>query len=192
MNIHQVFVGVITLIWVTCGFAQTDPSQVTNVRRAEMVMTLWRETCASNFSNPTAIHAKAAQYLFAKNPSYSKEMLKGREGTVWDVSLGPNATNVLLLLEDASASCQIYAKRTDSDVVNTQFTKIVEGAASGPVTAEKLVDRIHEQAGVKLRQIAYFVARAGEKVGWAFVATTNESDQAQWQTVITVSRTQKP
>lgn len=155
--------------------------------QADLVTRLWMDTCAKNFSDPEQVRAFAAQYRFKENPSGSRDVLNGKAGTVWDVSLGPHAQNSLILFDDGT--CQVRGRRAESRSVNEVFEGVLQGINAPGVSVRRIVERDVEQEGVQFKQVAYFVSRVGEIQGWAFISTTSDSDGAGAQATLTVSRT---
>src|SRR3546814_2667744 len=90
-----------------------------------MVMELWLDTCAKNFTNPEAIKDFARSVHFTENPEYSPSLLNGSPGTVWDASLGNLLQVGLVVLDDGT--CRVVARKADAETVNETFTKELQG-----------------------------------------------------------------
>lgn len=169
------------------GVAQSqDTGSLSREAQADLFMRLWMDTCAKNFTDPEQVRAFATQYRFQENPPGAQDALNGLAGTVWDVSLGPHAQNSLILFDDGR--CQVRGRRADSKFVNEMFETVLQGINAPGVSVRRIVEDDIEQGGVLLKQIAYFVSRTGENKGWAFVSTTTDSEDAESQVIITVSR----
>src|SRR3546814_20386019 len=87
-----------------------------------MVMELWLDTCAKNFTNPEAIKDFARSVHFTENHEYSPSLLNGSPGTVWDASLG-NLLQVGLVVLD-EGTCRVVARKADAETVNETCTKV--------------------------------------------------------------------
>src|SRR3546814_8019015 len=90
-----------------------------------MVMELWLDTFAKNFTNPEAIKDFARSVHFTEKPEYSPSLLNGSPGTVWDASLGNLLQVGLVVLDDGT--CRVVARKADAETVNETFTKVLEG-----------------------------------------------------------------
>lgn len=172
-----------TVLWAQSGGFSREA-------QADLVTKLWLDTCAKHFPNPAQIRVLAQVYRFQENPPYAQSLLAGQKGTVWDVSIGPMAQNALILFDDER--CQVRGRRADSKSINAVFEKVLQGINAPGVTALRVSEKDVEQGGTVLSQIAYFVSKTGADQGWAFVATTSDSEATTYQAVITVGRSAKP
>src|SRR3546814_2105322 len=119
---HLLVVATTVLLLCTSIARAQAPKELSPQQQSGMVMELWLDTCAKNFTNPEAIKDFARSVHFTENPEYSPSLLNGSPGTVWDASLG-NLLQVGLVVDRKSTrlnSSHYCAQRMPSDACKTK------------------------------------------------------------------------
>ncbi|MDF3054150.1 MAG: hypothetical protein K0Q74_57 [Gammaproteobacteria bacterium] len=150
--------------------------------QAEAAFKLWTETCLYHRGNYQTLTLWArANNLHRTDPSLSQEILQGEKGEVWQPS--KRSSNLLLIL-NADDQCAVWATRADATDINNRFERSMANMKDQPKLAG---DKTVKGQDGEYRQIAYYVRTKSSPHGWAFIATTSDSDNAAIHVRLTVS-----
>jgi hypothetical protein len=177
----------IFILLTTQANAQTELSGGDQAA-ANYALRLFMDACIPNMGRPDKVHAWAT----AKGLSQIIDPIPlgvfvgpGNGGEAWAVPA--EVGSFALSIRSATKGCTVYARAADPAIIETDFRKIVEGAARPGVTVQIIKDEVGPSPYGNIHTLAYDVDAPGAKHSFVFYMMTVQKPGGVFQAQLEVA-----